>query len=169
MNIDSIIKEEYKRVKESGPYGTPNHYVINIADDNLKDEFLYELSSVMVKEELRAFHALDRWLYFSLDGSKDCLNTYRGIIESSAVYDNYFEGIVAFDASALVLPVNRATRETFYNIVSSKEISRHANIIIFLNDISSANAADFLYGLGKCLEFRTVEFKQNKMRLVYEK
>ena len=169
MNIDCVIKEEYKRIKAKGPYGIPNHYVVSIPDDELKDEFLYELTTVMSKEKLRPFYALDKWLYFSLDGSRERILTYGGIIESSAVYTNYFEGVLAFDASALLLPVNRAARETFYGLISSKEISQHATIIIFLDEMKSANATDFLYGLGKRLEYKAVEFKQNKMRLVYEK
>ena len=169
MNIDSILNEEYKRVEERGAFGVPNHYVVNLTDENMKDEFLYELTTAMADRELRPFHALDRWLYFSLDGSKERLLTYKGIIQSSAVYDNYFEGVLAFDASALILPVNSEARETFYNIVSSTEFSQHATIIIFLSEMTSDNAKHFLLGLGKRLEYKNVEFKQNEMRFVYEK
>ena len=166
MNIDSIIKQEYKRIKERGTYGIPNHYVINISDEDQKDEFLYELTSIMSAEKLRPFHALDRWLYFSLDGSKENLLTHRGIIESSTVFDNYFEGVLAFDATALLLPVNRNAKEEFYKMVSAKEISHHSTIIIFLNDMSSEFALDFLSGLAKHLSFSNVELSHNKLRLI---
>ena len=169
MNIDSIIKEEYRRIKARGAYGVPNHYVIHLSDEEQKDELLYDLTSIMAKENLRPFHSLDRWLYFSLDGSKDQLNTYRGIIESSAVYDNYFEGVLAFDVSALLLPVNRSAKETFFNIVSSKDISDHATLIIFMNEMTGNNAQDFLYGLRKSLDYKTVEIKRNKVRIINEK
>ena len=169
MNIDSIIKEEYKRIKARGVYGAPNHYVVNLSDEEQKEDFLYELTSTMANEKLRPFHALDRWLYFSLDGSKDQLNTYRGIIESSAVYDNYFEGVLAFDVSALLLPVNRAAKETFFKIISSKDISDHAAVIIFMNDVTGNNVQDFLYGLRKCLDYKTVEIIRNKVRIINEK
>ena len=169
MNIDSIIREEYKRIKERGIHSVPNHYVVNLSDDELKDEFLYVLTSAMANGGLRPFHALDRWLYFSLDGSKNQLNTYRGIIESSAVYDNNFEGVLAFDVSSLLLPVNRAAKETFFNIISSKEISDHSTVIIFMNEMTGVNAQDFLYGLKKCLDYKTVEFNRNKVRIINEK
>lgn len=169
MNIDSIIKEEYKRIKQRGIQSVPNHYVVNLSNDELKEEFLYDLTSTMAKENLRPFRALDRWLYFSLDGSKSQLNTYRGIIESSAVYDNYFEGVLAFDVSALLLPVNRSAKETFYTIISSKEISDHSTIIVFMNEMTGVNAQDFLYGLRKSLDYKTVEFKRNKVRIINEK
>lgn len=160
MKLDLIISEEKKRVINNGIFSMPNHYVIDIPTEEEQDCFLYELSSLMYSNKLRLFHGLDRWLYFNLNGSQSQIDTIKGIITSSSVYDNYFEGLLAFDASELLLPTNKKSRDSFIRMISSSEYSHHATIVVFLKEINGVLTKEFLDELSEHIDYRIVEYSK---------
>ena len=160
MKLVKIIEEEKRRFEEKGILGVPNHYVIVMKEEHEREDFLYDFSSMMYKNRFRIFHSLDRYLYFNLDGSVMQIRNANGAIKSACCYDNYFEGVIGFEVSQLMLPTNQLSRKEFFRLISSEDIRNHANLVFFMKDKDSVLAKAFLEEL--CEEVRFIVMTGNE-------
>ena len=158
MNINQLIKDEKTRIKKHGIAGIPYHYIIDIQEESKRVEFLEEFSYSLFLNNLRKFHGLDLFLYYSLDGSIRQIEDLESLIDTAAVYDNYYEGVLAFGIDKLLLQTNRLSREMFLQLLENTKYNNHATIILFVDDLSDKATKDFLSDCDKWIDFKIVGY-----------
>ena len=158
MNINFLIKNEEIRVKKHGIASVPFHYVIDIQEESKRIEFLEEFSYSLFLNKLRKFHGLDLFLYYSLDGSIRQIEDLESLIDTAAVYDNYFEGVLAFGIDKLLLHTNRLSREMFLQLLENTKDNTNATISLFVDDLSDKATKDFLSDCDKWIDFKIVGY-----------
>lgn len=134
--------------------------LINVGDRTEQESFLREYSDFLCTNSLRTFHSLDKHLLFHLDGSLDNLKYIFGCIDSSAVYDNYFEGVIAFDVTELLYPRNELAAQYFCERLSDPRYSDHATIVIFVSDFQAETTKRFEHRLEGYIKCKRIDYSK---------
>ena len=157
----TLIAEENKRINQYGKNGIPGRYVLSYMHEDEIIDLTKNFAYYMHDNNMRPFHALDLWLYYSLSGDYSQIGYIHGMIECSAVYDNYYEGIIAFDITKLLLSTNRKTLKAFIRLITSKEISDHATLLIFFNENATKQGISLINEIAKNAECNVIRPKLN--------
>ncbi|MBP5261780.1 MAG: hypothetical protein J6Z43_06615 [Clostridiales bacterium] len=147
MRFDTLIEGKNKI----------SHALINTSDRTTQEGFLRDYSDYLYENKLRTFHGLDRLLLYRPDGSLDDVKYIFGCIDSSAVYDNYFEGVLAFDVSKLLYPRNELAAQYFCERLSDPKYSEHATIVVFVNEYGSESTQRFEKRLSSSIKCKKID------------
>lgn len=156
IGYDSLVQHVETNCLKKTIYqqlGLPlDHFIITCEDDETQNSITKYLARKYAIHELRSFAGLDLYLEFKLDGTLKQMNDVFCEIKSAAIYANNFEGIIAFDISALADSVNES--QVTYFLEEVKEISKHATLIFYIPFAESKNMSLLL---GK-LEMKIINF-----------
>lgn len=166
--LEAIMNYELNK-NDLDVYAGPTHwYIENLCSSEI-ETFLQNYSDFMYRNHLRPFHSLDRYLFYDLDGSLAQLKHCFGDIDSSAVYDNYFEGVLGFDITDLMLPQNKNAAEYFFKMIDSTKYNKHANILLFFDVSANPNARRIEEYCSERRSFRILKIEHNGEVMVYGK
>lgn len=141
----------------------PCHWVVTGLPTSKMDSFAQEYANLMAENKLRVFHGLDRYLFFTLDGTLSQIKYVFGCIASAAVYDNYFEGVLAFDLTELLLPRNRMAAEYFCKTICQPQYSLHANFLFFVDDVNGTDTGRVLGNLSVKIRLMTCDVNESEV------
>lgn len=115
-----------------------------LAPESMKDgHFITNgISDFLKKSELKSFKNLDKYIYISLKANYDSLEEMKYAIHSSAVYTNYFDGVIAIDSSCFLPIVKDSLFTSFLEYMSTLHAT--TSILLFVDDISHRNFPIFL-------------------------
>lgn len=124
--IESICEDSavYKRCGIK-----PHNFFITLESGDGQTTLVNFLADMFEENSVRRFGGLDAYLEYKLDGTMAQLNNIFFDIKSSAVYTNDFEGIIAFDITALAGALHEKQTEYFFSEVG--KCAEHATVVFF--------------------------------------
>lgn len=107
----------------------PNNFFITLESGNGQTALLSFMADMFLEHGVCNFGGLDTFLEYKLDGTMAQMKNIFFEIKTSAVFTNFFEGILAFDISALAASLHE--KQTEYFISEAAKCADFATVVFF--------------------------------------